>query len=328
MDGARRHGGGVGPWMRGAGGGPYWDSSAAAQKWLSRQAGKRGWKNRRRGGGLNIKQLASKAWQGIRNNLIPLISRHARSFLSQAAEHAVQNGPQYYSAFKQGGVQGLRDSVLDNLPGMAGSFIRSVAKTGRGSGPHCATIGQMLLSARPHIQSVTLPMPSHLRSEGLNRAYAKMARGESLNPYSQDDCAAPFLAVQDCALREAVKHMNPEERGGFLPLLIPLLGGAISSLVGSIPKFVELAQANKRGKGSDLLGMFSPPPFTSSGHSPRGAGPRASTFLTAQFENGATVQMSRRKSEETPYKIIVKKEGGGSRGRPRQLTWYASADLF
>lgn len=324
----RRHGGGVGPWMRGAGV-PH-DSSQAGQKWLARHGGKRGWKSRKRGGGLNIKQLASKAWNGIRNHLVPLISRHARSFLSQAAEHAAANGPQYYAAYKNNGVQGLRESVMDNLPGIAGAFVRSVAKSGRGSGAHCATIGQMLMSARPHIHMHTMPVPSHLRPDGLTQAYAKMARGDPLHPHSQEDCAAPFLAVQDCAFREAARHMNPEERGGFFPLLVPLLGGAISALVGSIPKFVELAQ-NKRGKGGDVLSMFAPPPFTSSGHAPRGAGPRQTSqasMSVSLLESGEQVFMSRRKTGETPHKVIIKKEGGGARGRPKQQTWYTSLDLF
>nr|DAC81166.1 TPA_asm: LO6 [Carp adomavirus] len=313
--------------------------------WISRNSARsRKSRRSRRGAGFNIRALANKAWSAVKQNFIPLVKRHGKTFLSTVWKHAVENGPSYANTFRKEGVQGVKSQFLDHLPALGTDFVRNVST--RGSGPACDILTSVLTSARPDLEVRLSFVPTVARSSAEQHALQSFVSGQSGSD-SDVDSAAPLQMAQDMVLKSCIDNLTPNERGGFLPALLPLLAplisGAAGAFVGSIPKMIELA--NKRGSG-DASSLYIVPPMAtgrrggavSSARPTRvSRGGKVSTRGGAAHRKSVTfdVQLDGDQSGQTGQISLTKKPGfvkwevtqARGRGRPVKRVLYVSANM-
>nr|DAC81179.1 TPA_asm: LO6 [Grenadier adomavirus] len=311
---------GVGPYYmpraQGAGIGPFFNESRnAAGAWLQNQPGKRSWRHRRGRGGINWKQLARSAWTSLKQKFLPLLQTQGKKFLKAAASHAIHKGPEYFSQYKREGLGGVRNMFLDHLGTVATDFVRDATGEGRGSGPACDALTGVIQHARPLVASLLSSDACAQRSEGHHRAAGIFTTGGG---HCDNDLVAiaPIQLALDIVMGQTAKHMSGAERGGFLPLVLPVLTGLAGSLMSSIPKWIEMARSRNRGGGGlveEVASMFSegnpfpaPPTHSAASRKRGGGGGPPLPPLCAVTDEGHTIMLSKRARPDTPIKLSIK----------------------
>lgn len=318
------------------------------------RAGTAFWRERRRRRGGNF---FKKAWQKYKTRIMPLLRSRGQKFKDRTREYLKREGVHLVQAMASGGVRGLRDKVMADLPSNVSSVIGQMRDI-RGRGISELETAETVSMVRPELENSTTYLPVEARP------WLKVA--------PQNWCTDPVQCYIDAAMAHVIEKVPAKQklnllkgiydveqqkrtRGGIFPLfaLIPALlaalgakaaiaapllaagaGAAVKGALGAAAGLAATKVAQKLGvtRGSGARAALnkasamiaSRGTVTYPGLKLSGAGSRSTRGHTYGLE--VIDRMSSTPSSGS-VKVVVKEVSRPRGGRPKQRTIFIDKEL-